>query len=174
MGGRIALNIALEAPERCLSLTLESASPGIDDEVERTARRAQDEEWARQLETGKFEEFLERWYGQPLFASLRQSPAWDALLVRRRRNDPAHLARVLRGMGAATQRSFWPVLPALNLPILFVAGILDEKYTAIGGRVAGLCKNARRIIVHGAGHTVHVEDPGALVEALRGFLSKHS
>src|ERR687894_1108620 len=70
MGGRLALYLALRYPERCAGLLLESASPGIEDEEERTARRETDEEWARCLESGDFEAFLQDWYAQPLFASL--------------------------------------------------------------------------------------------------------
>src|SRR3989304_3537640 len=38
MGGRLALHLALAAPERIAALFLESASPGIDDPTERAAR----------------------------------------------------------------------------------------------------------------------------------------
>src|SRR3972149_2238160 len=42
MGGRLALHLALAAPERTAALFLESASPGIDDPTEREARRGAD------------------------------------------------------------------------------------------------------------------------------------
>src|SRR5215217_7313125 len=54
MGGRLALYLALRYPERCAGLFLESASPGLESDQERNARRAKDEERARRLESGDF------------------------------------------------------------------------------------------------------------------------
>ena len=58
MGGRLALYLALCYPERCAGLFVESASPGLESEGERTARRAADGKKAKRLESGDFEQFL--------------------------------------------------------------------------------------------------------------------
>ncbi len=116
MCGRLALYLALRHPERCSGLFLESASPGIDDAAERRARREADEERARRLESGDFGGFLADWYRQPLFASLaRHEGLVEKINEARRRNDPAELARSLRGMGAGSwtrstsgSHSGWP------------------------------------------------------------------
>src|SRR5215208_2724009 len=94
MGGRLGLYLALRSPERCTGLFLESASPGLESGKERKARRDADEESAKRLEYGDFEEFLRDWYRQPLFAPL----AKDGGLLRhtiaaRGCNDPVELAR---------------------------------------------------------------------------------
>src|SRR5215218_1623916 len=70
MGGRLALYLALRYPERCAGLFLESASPGLESAGERAARRAADESKAGRLESGDFDEFLQDWYRQQLFAPL--------------------------------------------------------------------------------------------------------
>src|SRR5271169_2440885 len=61
MGARIALLIALAAPERVSRLVLVGVNPGIDDAREREQRREQDRRLAYELEHGPFEEFIERW-----------------------------------------------------------------------------------------------------------------
>jgi 2-succinyl-6-hydroxy-2,4-cyclohexadiene-1-carboxylate synthase len=171
MGGRLALYLALRYPERCAGLFLESASPGLENAGERAARRAADESKAGRLESGDFEAFLQDWYRQPLFASL----ARDENLLRRtvearRRNDPAELARSLRGMGTGSQPSLWGELEGLAVPALAVAGGLDEKYAGISSRMASINPRIESAIVPGAGHSVHAETPAGYTSLLGRFV----
>ena len=171
MGGRLALFLALRYPERSTGLFLESTSPGLERAEKRTARREADEEKAKRLESRDFEEFLEDWYRQPLFASL----ASDEKLLRRtiearRRNDPAELARSLRRMGTGSQPSLWGELEHLAVPALSVAGVLDEKYAGISSRMADLSPWIESVVVPETGHTVHAEAPAVYVSLLLRFM----
>ena len=171
MGGRLALYLALRHPNRCAGLFLESASPGLEDAAERAARRSADEQNAKRLESGDFREFLSDWYRQPLFAPL----ARDETLMRKTiedkmRNDPAELARSLRGMGTGSQPSLWGEVPKLHIPALTVAGELDGKFVGISSRMASLCPLMRMAVVPGAGHNVHDEARGEYLSLLRDFL----
>lgn len=172
MGGRLALYLALRYPERCTGIFLESASPGLEDEAEREERRKSDDEKAARLEAGSFEEFLESWYRQPIFASLARD---EGLLRRtveaRRDNVPAELARSLRGMGTGSQPSLWKELAGLKTPALAVAGGRDEKFVDVARRMAGIGPNVRAVVVDGAGHNVHAEAPSAYLDLLKRFLS---
>ncbi|MDP8899869.1 MAG: alpha/beta fold hydrolase, partial [Actinomycetota bacterium] len=114
MGGRLALYLALRHPKRCAGLFLESTSPGLEDAGERTARRAADEEKAARLEGGDLQGFLREWYRQPIFAPLaRDEDLLRRTIEDRLRNDPAELAKSLRGMGTGSQPSLWGELPNL-------------------------------------------------------------
>lgn len=171
MGGRLALYLALRYPERCAALFLESASPGLEDAAEREVRRRSDREMAARLESGDFEKFLMDWYSQPLFASLaRRGGLVEEMISARRGNDPAELARALRGMGTGTQPSLWRELPGLAAPALAVAGELDEKFVAISRRMAELCPRMRAVVVPEAGHNVRAEAPEAYLDSLKDFL----
>jgi len=170
MGGRLALYLALRYPGRCAGLFLESASPGLESENERTARHTADEEKAKHLESGDFRAFLRDWYRQPLFASL----ARDEKLLRRtidarRRNDPGELARSLRGMGTGSQPSLWGELEGLAVPALAVAGRLDEKYARISWRMEDISPQVEPAVIPGAGHNVHDEAPAEYVALLASF-----
>lgn len=171
MGGRLALYLALRYPERCTGLFLESASPGLESAEDRTSRRASDEQLATRLESEDFEDFLEDWYRQPLFASLaRDEELLQRTIATRRRNDPEELARSLRGMGTGSQPSLWGELSGLQAPALAVAGELDEKYAGIARRMAAASPKINFVVVPGAGHNVHVEAPEWCLETLRNFL----
>jgi 2-succinyl-6-hydroxy-2,4-cyclohexadiene-1-carboxylate synthase len=59
---------------------------------------------------------------------------------------------------------------AAGVPTLLVAGALDAKYVAIAERLAGLIPGARRVVVEGAGHAVHLERPDEFAALVRDFL----
>ena len=171
MGGRLALYLALRYPARLSGCFLESASPGIEDAEGRRSRREADEARAVRLETGDFEEFLRDWYRQPLFAPLaRDEELLRRTMEARMRNDPAELARSLRGMGTGSQPSLWGELPNLQVPTLAVAGDLDDKFVEIAARMANTSPLVRATTIPGAGHDAHDEAPADYLALLRGFL----
>jgi 2-succinyl-6-hydroxy-2,4-cyclohexadiene-1-carboxylate synthase len=194
MGGRVALHTALDPETAPLveALVLIGATPGLEDEAERAARRAADEALADTLqadtlqadtlladpllaggpdplEGNVLEAFLRRWLALPLFAGL---PPEDAMLPERLTNRPEGLAASLRHCGTGTQRPRWSELGRITCPVLVLAGERDEKFSAIGRRMAtAIGSSARFEQVPGAGHAAHAERPeivSALIEAFVG------
>jgi 2-succinyl-6-hydroxy-2,4-cyclohexadiene-1-carboxylate synthase len=175
MGGRLALYLALRYPQRCAGLFLESASPGLVSEEERTARRAADEEKAKRLEAGDLDAFLRDWYRQPLFASLAQDEGLlERTIAARRRNDPVELALSLRGMGMGSQPSLWGELEDLAVPAVVVSGGLDDKYAEISSRMARIDPRVEPVVIPGVGHDVHDEAPAEYVALIGRFLDRLS
>jgi 2-succinyl-6-hydroxy-2,4-cyclohexadiene-1-carboxylate synthase len=171
MGGRLALALALEHPELVHRVIALGASPGIDNDVERIARRAEDERLARKLETSDFAEWLEDWYGQPLFDGLRASPDFAALLARRTRARPADLAQALRVLSTGRQPPLRHRLADCPVPLLLMAGAEDTKYLASNQDLARLSPFIDAVAVPRAGHAPHLEQPDEFCRALRAFLS---
>ena len=65
----------------------------------------------------------------------------------------------------------WDELPRLRMPVLVLAGEHDQRFAALGRRMAGLIgDNATFETVPGAGHAAHRERPDAFLAALRAFL----
>ncbi|MCU1454332.1 MAG: alpha/beta hydrolase [Acidimicrobiales bacterium] len=170
MGGRLALHLALDRPDLVERLVLVGATAGIDDPTERAERRARDEALADDLERTGVAAFLDRWLAQPLFATL---PRDAADLDSRRANSPAGLASSLRLTGTGTMDPpLWDRLAAIAAPTLVVAGALDTRFAAIGGRlVRAVGANARLALIPDAGHACHLERPEAFLATLRSFLT---
>lgn len=164
LGGRVALHVALAAPQRVQRLVLVASTAGIEDERERAARRDSDELLARQLEDEPYERFIERWRSQPLFAD---EPPEVGELARadQRRNDPLALAAVLRGIGTGQMTPLWDRLGELAMDVAVVVGERDRKFRALGARVVGLLPRAELIVVSG-GHGLPLENPAGIVKAL--------
>jgi 2-succinyl-6-hydroxy-2,4-cyclohexadiene-1-carboxylate synthase len=165
MGGRIALHVALAAPERVEHLILVATTAGIEDERERAARRTADEELAAFAEAATIEQFAERWTGQPLFAGTppEAERTWREDLLR---NDPRGLAAVLRGLGAGAMESLWDRLPGITMRTTVLAGERDGKYVAIAERLMRRLPKAELVIVPDAGHGLPREAPAAIAAAI--------
>jgi 2-succinyl-6-hydroxy-2,4-cyclohexadiene-1-carboxylate synthase len=163
MGGRIALALAIAAPDRVAALIVESTSPGLRSGEARRARAAQDAELADAILRGGVEAFVDRWGEHPLFASQASLPEAGraALRDQRLRSNPVGLANSLRGVGQGAQPPLHEFLPGLRMPVLVLAGALDQQYCEIAREMSRLIPGARLEIVPGAGHAVHLEQPEA-------------
>jgi 2-succinyl-6-hydroxy-2,4-cyclohexadiene-1-carboxylate synthase len=164
LGGRIALHVALAAPTRVQRLVLVSCNPGIEDAGERAARSRADHELATELESIPFDEFIERWRNQPLFAG---EPPQAGQLARadQRRNRPDALAAVLRGVGAGEMQPLWGRLGELAMPVVVIVGESDAKYRALAARMAVLLPHAQ-VVVAAGGHGLPLGNPAAVAESM--------
>ncbi len=158
MGARLALAVALRAPERVERLVLESGAPGLELESDRRDRRAADEELAQLLEREGIDAFLRRWESHPALTGQPHA----ALRESRRSHRTDGLASALRQIGQGAQPSLWSELPRLRIPTLIIVGARDEKYVGIGRRMQALLPRAELQIIRGAGHAPHLAgSPGS-------------
>ena len=84
---------------------------------------------------------------------------------RRLLNSPHALAFTLEGSGQGTMPYVGHRLSELTMPICYISGELDAKYTAIGAKYFG---DVHRIVPQ-VGHNVHVEAPEAYRQILKQF-----
>jgi 2-succinyl-6-hydroxy-2,4-cyclohexadiene-1-carboxylate synthase len=174
MGGRMALGAAILRPERVRRLVLESASPGLRTESERAERARADGALADELEARGIEWFVDHWMGLPVFATEASLPEGVRMAERERRlgNDPRALAAALRGLGIGTQPSLWERLGEVRCPVVLLTGAEDRKYESIAHEMAALLPTVVHRSIEGAGHRVHLEDPGAWAREVRAFLGR--
>ena len=169
LGGRIALYVAFSGFFR--ALILESASPGLASPIEREERRISDEILAASIERDGVAAFVDQWEKLPLFASQQSLPAdtQQALHAQRLHNCAVGLANSLRGVGVGVQPALHARLPALNIPVLLIAGELDKKFCALARQMAQALPQSQLHIVPGAGHAVHLERPREFDDLVRDF-----
>ena len=165
MGGRLALEIALDRPGAVTRLILVSATAGIEGDAARAERRAADEQLARDLEHMPAEAFADRWQAQPIFDG---TPA-DAARVWRQdllRSDPPQLAAALRRFGQGVLPARWHQLSGLSIPVTVVVGERDGRYRLIADRLCAALPDATLHVIPGAGHGLPREAPAALAAAI--------
>lgn len=165
MGGRIALDLAVHAPERVSRLVLVGASPGIADDDERRVRCAADEALADRIEGKGVEAFAASWSSLPLFAGQPPEVA-AAAHATRLSQSPTGLAAALRGLGTGVMEPLWEHLPELRMPVTLIAGERDAKFREVAERMAAAISQAEVRLVPGAGHAVQLEAPAALAALL--------
>jgi 2-succinyl-6-hydroxy-2,4-cyclohexadiene-1-carboxylate synthase len=170
-GARVALDLALNLPDRVAALVLESGTAGIEDPDELQARIDRDEELAKRIESNPIEDFVELWERWPILSgqnrALVESQREDRLS-----HDPKALAAALRGIGQASYEPMWDQLGNLSMPTLLLTGGRDAKYCAIAERLLELIPNCEHEEIAGVGHSVHLEQPHAAPRAVEKFLDK--
>ncbi len=170
MGGRIAIYTAIRHTVRFGTLVLESASPGLKTEAERSERKQVDNTRAEMIADLGMRRFVDLWYDMPLFENLRSYPKKLAQLKGKlESNAPAELAKSLEHAGTGVQPSLWQRLDEIEIPVLLICGELDTKFCAINSEMSRLINRAKLAIVTDAGHNVHLERPDEYLRLLREF-----
>ena len=169
MGGRMALHALLENPHPWQAAVIVSAHPGLENEVDRIARRASDTEWATQALAGNWQQFLSRWNAQPALgaAPMRDAQASSSLIMRRR-----EIARSFVDWSLGAQESLWDRLAEISIPVLWIAGEKDPNYVALARRAVSKMPKAHLAIAPEAGHRVPWEADGWFSDQVTHFLRR--
>lgn len=170
MGARLALGLALKFPRRFSGLVFVSGNPGLESASDREQRRLSDEQIAKRIESEALEPFFEQWYQAEVFASLSGELRHQEIQRKLRRASKDWPA-ILRANSVSQQPNFWPQLNELSVPMLVVAGELDQKYKAVARRIETevTSANVTTTIVPQCGHIVHREQPESLIGIIRNF-----
>lgn len=173
LGGRLALYFVHRFPEYIKNhvkyLVLESASPGLKSQDQQRLRQQKDLALVQQLmglNQADFPDFLDHWYSQDLFKTLRAHPEFTHLKAQRAAQNPQHLALSLRGLGVGWQQSLWQELNQIQLPTWLVVGDLDPKFREINQEMLSRLPNAHLVYLENCGHNGHYEQPQQFAKIL--------
>lgn len=163
-GGRLALALALAAPNRVRRLVLVSAHVGLESESLRITRLARDELWARRFEGDPWEGLLSDWDAQSALGGRFELPRPEFAYNR------ARLASVLRFEGLGSQPPFGHRLGEIRSPVLLVSGASDVSYCDLYASVRTRFRNAKHVVIGGSGHRVPFDQPRNFEACVEDFL----
>jgi 2-succinyl-6-hydroxy-2,4-cyclohexadiene-1-carboxylate synthase len=170
LGGRVTMTMASRHPEVFRRAIAVSATPGLEHPEERAARANADRTLGEALLREGLAAFLERWYAQPLFASLKEHPDFGMIARRRQAGSAEAWAPLLVDASPGSNPSLWPDLDRLSSGLSMAVGSLDRKYLGIAREAARRSPHLRVDIVEEAGHAIHLERPGELAALIDRLL----
>ena len=172
MGGRIALNFALQNAALLNGLVLESSTWGISEETLRRERVQQDEILADFIENNPIEKFIDYWMNIDLFNSQKRFSIEMLGQIREQKlaNNITGLANTLRYSGTGTMKPLYDNIKDILLKTLLITGELDSKFTDINEQMVNLFTNAEHKIIKNAGHNTHLEEPQRFIKEINKFL----
>jgi pimeloyl-ACP methyl ester carboxylesterase len=153
-GGAVALNFALDHPERVRRLVL--ISTGIVGWEWSASWRALWRPIVTHARAGRMAEARHMWWQHPLFDSTRGTAAGPELHAAIERYSGAH----------------WVRLHALKAPVLLLTGGRDfEDFRLIAGVIEAAARDVRRVDVPALGHLLQLEDPVGTTQRIVDFLA---
>ncbi len=173
MGGMVAQELALSAPQRVRSLVLAGTSPGgtqskpTSDDIVRTltfAALSRDHE--RMLRTGF--SFI---VSEP-YAAVAENYARFAAVAR---ENPASIQILLAQQSATVEHDAYGRLRSLKVPTLVIHGTEDQMLSAINGDlIASIVPGARFEALDGVGHLIYWEQPERTAQLVREHAAAHA
>lgn len=172
-GGRVAMTYAYSYPNRVKHLILESASFGLSTEEERNGRHLNDQKQADSLAKLGMKEFVLKWQKSSLFSSqkLLDTSIYEKEIHQKINQNPICMSLSLLESSVAHQPNYLETSLFDMIPITYISGKLDVKYTEIGQKSA-IIKQFDFITIEEAGHCVHLEKPELVMDIIFAILFK--
>lgn len=143
MGGRLALHALIDNPTLWKRAVILSANPGICSNPKE--RIMADQAWAKRFEEEPWDELMLAWNEQAVFggkAPQRQEKDFS-------RNA---LSKALTTWSLGKQENLLEKIEALSIPILWLTGERDVKFTALAEQVKLSHPHSEKRVVEGATH----------------------
>jgi 2-succinyl-6-hydroxy-2,4-cyclohexadiene-1-carboxylate synthase len=172
MGGRMALNFAMQNASLLKGLILESTTWGISEENLRRERILQDEKLAEFVDNNPIDKFIDYWMNIDLFNTQRRfsNEMLSQIRGRKLENNKEGIANTLRYSGTGRMNPLYNSIKDIPLKTLLITGELDSKYTDINVEMVKLFTNANHKIIKNAGHNTHLEEPQKFIDEINKFL----
>ncbi|PMJ90875.1 2-succinyl-6-hydroxy-2,4-cyclohexadiene-1-carboxylate synthase [Vibrio sp. 10N.261.55.A7] len=167
LGGRVAMHGVARNLFQKLNLqglVIEGGNFGLKTAQEKRERLINDENWANRFIHEPIEQVLFNWYQQSVFSSLNDEQR-QLLVSKRSDNLGPSIAHMLLATSLAKQEYLREVLIEASLPIHYVCGGKDNKFSTMA-KESGLSFS----VVSGAGHNVHQECPNEFTKIIMDFI----
>jgi pimeloyl-ACP methyl ester carboxylesterase len=173
MGGMVAQELALSAPERIATLTLAGTSSGgtqsrptSGEVVQALTAAVLSGDRARVLKTG---------FGLVVSDAFAANPQNYADFVTVAKLHPATIPVLMDQQAAVVGHDSYGRLRGLRVPTLVVHGTDDRMLAAVNADlIASLVPGARLELLHGTGHVVYWEQPERTAALVREHAAAHA
>lgn len=165
LGGRLALHAAIDAPHLWKGAIILSAHPGLKSEEVKRERIASDLAWAGRFASEPWDHLMQSWNGRDVFTS------GSFNFTRLEKDHDRHmLTGILRDWSLGKQDDLSEKLASLDLPILWMCGQNDTKFSVLTKSIHLAHRDSLIIEVPNAGHRFPWESPDFLVKQVDNFL----
>jgi len=165
MGGRLALHALLDEPRKWRAAVIVSAHLGLR-EHDRAQRQRADAIWAEKVLSSPWKNFLEEWNAQTV---LKGDVMPDRLGLEAYREE---IARSFRCWGLGEQAFLLDKLSQFDIPVLWVVGKRDHKFSKQGKLAANALRNVELCEISDAGHRVPWEAESEFTVRLLDWLDR--
>lgn len=166
MGGRLAMHALLAESSLWSGAVIVSAHPGLTEHHDRVNRHMQDIKWAERFENDPWREVIHDWNQQAVFDG---APAFSRFEQDYSRSN---LAKIMRHFSLGLQENLRLQLHSLTLPILYVAGQKDLRYSVLAKECAENHTKAQLWIAPEAGHRVPWQQSVAFQQQVIKFINE--
>lgn len=169
LGGRLASIFAAKFPKKIKQLILISSHLGLNNDIEKKCRIKDDQNNALLIKND-LNFFLKNWYKKDLWGELSQNEKTN-LIAKRINQDKNKLATALKEFSLGKQDYLAPKLT--EIPITYITGENDKKYTLLGQNYGKKFKNINHQILKNSGHNCLLA-PEKLYLIIKTSLEYHS
>lgn len=168
-GARLAMQAYQDDPQMWDHLILISGNPGLPIS-ERATRLAHDERWAERFLKDDFQETVQNWNRQGVFAGSKHEPLRDEASY-----DKQLLSLSLKSWSVAWQSEFVPYFldPQHSSKFQVFYGDRDLKYKSLYQEIGKKNPRLSLVEIEDSGHRVIFDQPARLAENIAGFLGKN-
>lgn len=171
LGGRLALQAMASAPRMWGGALIISAHPGLADPSDREARLRSDRDWAEKARCGEWEDFLEEWNAQSVFAGEPRPAVLEGQRALQSRREAVALA--FENWSLGHQSDLGEPLSACDFPVLWLTGANDAKFSALGAVMSSLLPNCEHRVIQDCGHRILSESPQHAADAIGDFQKRN-
>ncbi len=169
MGGRIALNLAIDHPEIVKALILANSPMGINPNASESAERRR--VWQEIIQKGDSEAFIELLTQNAFSSGYKEKNPAEFEKYRRikLRNDPGTFARVMEALSAL---AIPPDFIKIRCPVLLIVGRYDIFMGVDQGKLAHKAIAGSELVVLPSGHASAIETPEPFNSSAMAFIRK--
>ena len=171
MGGRLAISFASKYPQKINKLILESSTPGIKDEKNRTDRIAEDNQNIKMIKND-YSKFLKKWRNRPLFSKQRDRNRLGLEMLKeiQANQNIDQLVLSLKYLGVGEMLPLWDSIDKFNFPVMILTGSEDSKYCRIAINCLQFIPDAKWVNISNCNHNIHLEQKTEFIESLKSFI----